>query len=114
MPYKSLDIAEKAVLKEFPEAKRYMNPPERKHQPELGLHTQEEQLQAVDMATDAFSRGQDAAASNNLFGIATEIGYLRALQEIAVAEGAEALATIAQQNADVLVSRFQKLYEEIG
>jgi len=112
MPYKSLKLAEEAVLKEFPEAKKYIDPPPRK--PELGLHTQEEQIQAVDMAADALSRGLDAAASNNLFGIATEVGYLRALADLAESEGAPALASIAQQNADALVSRFRKLYEEIG
>ena len=66
------------------------------------------------MAADALSRGLDAAESNNLFGIATEVGYLRALADLAESEGAPALASIAQQNADALVSRFGKLYEEIG
>lgn len=209
MPYKSLKQAEEAVLKEFPEARKYIDPPPRKPEmgneqeanfsegrepsydgqtlsysdlmltvsyareamergdlsraleileisfgqtdwwlrqfgsspklekimdavrrlaaevrarmstttlqgPMMGLHSQEEQIEAVDMAADALSRGLDAAAANNLFGIATEVGYLRALQELAVAEGAQALATIAQQNADALVSRFRQLYEEIG
>lgn len=112
MPYKSLKQAEEALLKDFPEAKQYFDPPSRKS--EMGLHTQEEQIEAVDMAADALSRGLDAAASNNLFGIATEVGYLRALADIAIAEGAEALATIAQQNADALVSKFGKIYQGIA
>lgn len=81
---------------------------------EMGLHTQEEQIQAVDMAADSLARGLDAATAHNLFGLATEVGYLRALADLAIAEGVEGLATIAKQNAAVLIARFEKIYGEIG
>lgn len=112
MPYKSLKLAEEAMLKEFPEASVYLNPEPPKS--EMGLHTQEEQIQAVDMAADALSRGLEAAASNNLFGLATEIGYLRALTDLALSEGVEALATISSQHANMLISKFQTMYAQIG
>lgn len=82
--------------------------------PLMGLHTQEEQIQAVDMAADSLARGIDAAASRNLFGLASEVGYLRALADLAISEGVEAVATIAHQNANELVARFGQLYGEIG
>jgi len=82
--------------------------------PLMGLHTQEEQIQAVDMAADSLARGIDAAASRNLFGLASEVGYLRALADLALSEGVEALATIAHQNANELVARFGQIYGEIG
>lgn len=110
MPYKSLKLAEEAMLKEFPEASEYLKPPKS----QMGLHTQEEQIQAVDMAADALSRGLDAAASNNLFGLATEIGYLRALTDLALSEGVEALATISSQHANMLISKFQTMYASIS
>lgn len=110
MPYKSLQQAEKALLKEFPEAVQYVN---QSPKSELGLHTQEEQIEAVDMAADALSRGLDAAASNNLFGIAAEVGYLRAMTDLAISEGVEALATISSQHANMLISKFQTIYAQI-
>lgn len=112
MPYKSLKLAQEALLKEFPEADVYLNPEPPKT--EMGLHTQEEQIEAVDMAADALSRGLDAAAANNLFGLATEIGYLRALTDLALSEGVEALATIAHQHANLLVSKFESMYSQIA
>jgi hypothetical protein len=82
--------------------------------PLMGLHTQEEQIQAVDMAADSLARGIEAASARNLFGLASEVGYLRALADLAMAEGAQPVATIAQQNADALVSKFGQIYGEIG
>jgi hypothetical protein len=125
MPYKSLDIAAKALLKEFPEADIYLDPglfEERKRieaekkmkKPKMGLHTEDEQLQAVDLIADSFGRGQDAARERNLFGLSSEIGYHNAVRDLALQEGVEGLATIANKNLETLGQAFEQLYSELG
>lgn len=117
MPIKSLNIAEKALLKEFPEADIYTDPAlfqERKgRKPEMGLHTQEEQVQAVDLAADALSRGLEAAAASNLFGLSKEIGYLQSIEDLATFEGIESLANIASANQFTLLREFQNVFGEL-
>lgn len=125
MPLKSLEIALTALLKEFPEADIYTDPglfEERKRieaekkmkNPNMGLHTEEEQVQAVDLVADSFARGQDAIRERNIFGISSEIGYLHAVRDLAMQEGVEGLATIANKNMETLAQAFEQLYRELA
>jgi hypothetical protein len=84
-----------------------------RRKPKLGLHTEEEQLQAVDLVADSFARGQDAARDRNIFGLSSEIGYLHAVRDLARQEGVDGLATIADKNMETLAQAFERLYGEL-
>jgi hypothetical protein len=84
-----------------------------RRKPGLGLHTKNEQLKAVDLVADSFARGQDAARARNIFGLSSEIGYLHAVRDLAIHEGIQGLATIANKNMETLTRDFERLYEEL-
>lgn len=117
MPYRSLKIAQETLLKEFPEADIYTDPAlfeERKRmKPNMGLHTEDEQVQAVDLAADSLSRGLEAASSNNLFGLSKEIGYLESIADLAKSEGVESVASIALANQIKLLQEFEKIVGQL-
>lgn len=82
--------------------------------PGLGLHTEDEQIQAVDFAADALARGLEAADGSNIFVLSKEIGYLQSIADLAMAEGVEAVAGIARANQLRLLRKFEALVGQIG
>lgn len=80
----------------------------------MGLHTHEEQIQAVDFAADSLARGLEAADGSNLFGLSKEIGYLQSIVDLAIAERVESLASIAAANQHRLLREFEKSYGQLG
>lgn len=80
----------------------------------MGLHTEDEQVQAVDFAADSLARGLEAAEGNNIFVLSKEIGYLQSIADLATAEGAEAVAGIARVNQLKLLRQFEGLVGQMG
>lgn len=67
--------------------------------PRLGLHTQEEVGKALDMAGAAYNRALDAYyQGKDAVAIAFEIGYIKAISDLAEAEGARGLMSITREN----------------
>lgn len=58
----------------------------------LGLHTVEEQHEALDIAQDAVKAGREAIRNQDFMTAAYQLGYLAAISDLAVREHVKKLA----------------------
>lgn len=72
----------------------------------LGLHTTEEQTQALSLARDAYRSGAEAAQAGEIGTLAYNMGYLAGISDLALREGvtqlAEDVSTLYNQLDDML------------
>ena len=78
-----------------------------KHQ--LGLHTKEEQAEALRMVKESHQRGVDAAAGGLALGVAFEAGFIHAIWRLAKLEGAKDLERAAFEKRGDLDRRVSEL-----
>lgn len=64
--------------------------------PSLGLHTREEIRQAELMANEAFDMAMKAHDREDAIAMAFEMGYLKAIADLAMKEGAESLEAMTR------------------
>jgi hypothetical protein len=65
--------------------------------PQLGLHTEKEQVVAIDLAAASYERAVQAHERRDSVAMAFEIGYIKAISELAEAEGARVVVEITQE-----------------
>lgn len=76
--------------------------------PKMGLHTEEEKSDALNLTTEALHRGFDAFHAGDPIGIAAEMGYIKGISDLAAKEGYAPLArTLLGQVEDLK----EKLHE---
>jgi len=75
----------------------------------LGLHTVDEQGEALGLVMKAHGRGVDAARAQDRCALTFEIGFIHAILELARLEGAGTLAQTAQRKRDDLDRRAMEL-----
>lgn len=82
--------------------------------PTLGLHTKKEREVAYTMVYDAHDRGFRAARMGNPVGLSSEIGYLKAIAELARMEDAKELAWTCERKLADLIEKFQRIFPELS
>lgn len=74
----------------------------------LGLHTKKERREALGLATQAYHNAVEASQSGDPLSMVSEMGYIRAIGQLAMQEGADDLASICRTQTIDLVERFQR------
>lgn len=82
--------------------------------PFMGLHAQEEVRQAEMMANEAFDMAVRAHDRRDAVAMAFEIGYIKAIADLALKEGSHSLETMARGLLRRLDIDFRKLLSEKG
>lgn len=74
----------------------------------LGMHSKKERRIAIDLAIDAYKRAIEANEDGDAVGMASEIGYIRGLSDIAKKENAEDVARICIRQLNDLIFKFKR------
>jgi hypothetical protein len=77
--------------------------------PKLGLHTEEEQAVALNLAEAAYERAVEAHERRDPIAMASEIGYIKAISELAEAERASVVFEITRDQ----VLRLDAIFTQI-
>jgi hypothetical protein len=78
--------------------------------PKMGLHTTDEQESALNLTALAYDRGIDSFQSFDPVGIATALGYIRGISDLAAStEGALSVARITKRQAERLQERLNEV-----